>query len=412
MHKLTDLGIRSLKDPCRVGDGNGLFFEITPTGVKRWVYRYKIDGKGGRYTIGRYPELSLKEARGKHIEARDLVRQGLNPSKARRDEKQQNINKAKEERDKRSKSFEYVALEWIEQRRSSWSMVHVASVRQTLQNNVYEAIGATAIDCITPPEVLRVIRQIEGRGSLEIARKVLQRMTAIFRYAIQTGRATYNPAADMHGVLKARPVKHMPAVFGADLARLLQDIAKNSKLHMTTKLALQLTAVTACRSGEIRGARWDEIDLKKMEWSIPAERMKMKREHIVPLSKQAAAIIKRAGVLFGTEGLVFPSVRDPNKPMCDNAMSKALRDMGYKGKATPHGFRSSFSSMAYEKSKFPSEVIEKCLAHEEKNKIKGAYNRAEYLEQRRELMQWYGNELQKLEYGWEVLESPKVMIAS
>ncbi len=239
---------------------------------------------------------------------------------------------------------------------------------------------------------------------------MLQRTNAVFRYAIQTGRATYNPAADMQGVLKAKAVEHLPALFDKDLSQLLKDITANKKIHTTTKLALQFVAVTACRSGEVRKADWSEIDLEIKEWHIPAERMKMRRAHIVPLSKQAVAVLNRAGALWGTDGLVFPSVLDENKPMSDNAMSKALRDMGYQGKATPHGFRSSFSSAAYEKSGFPSEVIEKCLAHEEKNKIKGAYNRAEYLEQRRQLMQWWGNKLQALEYGAEIIAIDKAAI--
>jgi len=203
--------------------------------------------------------------------------------------------------------------------------------------------------------------------------------------------------------LKSKPVKHMPAVFGDDLGSLLRDIAASEKIHLTTKLALQFTAHTACRSNEVRGARWSEINLDEREWHIPAERMKMKRPHIVPLSKQAVGILERAGVLFGVDGLVYPSVRDRNKPMSDNAMSKALRDMGYKGIATPHGFRASFSSAAYEKSGQPGEVIEKALAHEEKNKIKAAYNRAEYLEQRHALMDWWGWQLQIMEQGGEIV---------
>jgi integrase len=182
----------------------------------------------------------------------------------------------------------------------------------------------------------------------------------------------------------------MPAVFGDDVATLLSEIIR-STLHPTTKLALHFTALTVCRSGEVRGAMWNEVDLENRTWTVPQERMKMKREIIVPLSDQCIAVLERAGKLFGKEGLIFPSVRDSEKPMSDNAMSKALRDMGYKGKATPHGFRASFSSAAYEKSGFPSEVIEKCLAHEEKNKVKGAYNRAEYLEQRRQLLQWWAD---------------------
>jgi integrase len=407
MPKLTALEVKHMKEPGRIGDGGGLFYEITPSGVKRWVYRYKINAKAGKYTIGRYPELSLTTAREVHQEARNLVKQGLNPYRVRRDKKQENINKEKERKESKAKSFENVALEWLGQQRDRWSKDHADAVLNTLKNDVFKAIGDKPVDSVSPPEILTILRKIEARGSLEIARKNLQRMNAVFRYAVQTGRATYNPAAEMQGVLKAKPVQHLPAVFERNLAKLLQDIANNPKLHVTTKLALQFTAITACRSGEVRGARWAEIDLERKEWHIPAERMKMRRGHIVPLSKQAMAIVKRAGVIFGAEGLLFPSVRDPHKPMSDNAMSKALRDMGYQGIATPHGFRSSFSSAAYEKSKYPSEVIEKCLAHEEKNKIKGAYNRAEYLEQRREIMQWWGNELQKLEQGWELLQSER-----
>lgn len=399
MPKLTALQVRNTKTPCRLPDGAGLFFEITDTGIKRWLHRFKLGGKNGMYIIGRYPELSLEEARKEHRKAKALIREGKNPAQARRKKKLETIAKENTKKDDRAKSFEFVALEWIKQQRGGWSQPHAEAVIRTLENNVFSEIGTLQIESITPPEVLKILRAIESRGSLEIAKKVLQRMNAIFRYAIQTGRATYNPAADMKGALMARTVQHLPAVFDDNLSQLLQDISNNPKLHTTTRLALQFTALTACRSGEVRGASWSEFDLAVNEWRIPAERMKMRREHIVPLSKQALAIIKRASQLFGTDGLVFPSARNGNKPMSDNAMSKALRDMGYQGKATPHGFRSSFSSAAYERSKFPSEVIEKCLAHEEKNKIKGAYNRAEYLEQRRQLMQWWGNELQQLEQG-------------
>lgn len=397
MPKLKALEVKNRKTPGRIGDGNGLFYEITSTGIKRWIYRYKIGGKGGKYTLGRYPDLSLEKARIKHVEARKLVQQGLNPALARRAVKQGNITREKEQREKKTNTFEYVALEWIEQQKGSWSHDHAQSVLNTLKNDVFGHFGDSPVDLITPPDVLKILRKIEKRGSMEIARKVLQRSNAVFRYAIQTGRATYNPAADMRGVLKAKPVEHMPAVFDKELSQLLKDITANQKIHITTKLALQFTALTACRSGEVRNAHWSEIHSDISEWHIPGERMKMRRPHIVPLSKQAMAILNRAGVLFGIEGLIFPSVRDQKKPMSDNAMSKALRDMGYQGRATPHGFRSSFSSMAHERSGFVSEVIEKALAHEEKNKIKGAYNRAEYLEDRRQLMQWWGNKLQALE---------------
>lgn len=408
MPKLTALEVRSAKGPCRLSDGFGLFYEYTETGVKRWLYRYKINGKNGKFILGRYPELSLAEARKVHQQAKQLVKQGINPSQEKRRKKLENIERDRREKDQRKNSFQNVALDWIEQQQGGWKPSHTAHVQNSLKRNVFPKIGNQPVDQISPPEILKIIRSIESRGSLEIAKKTLQRMTAVFRYAIQTGKATYNPASDMKGVLKAKPVEHMPAVFDKDLSELLKDITSNQKIHISTKLALQFTAITACRSGEVRHAIWSEIHLGANEWHIPAERMKMKRSHIVPLSKQAVAILERAGKLFGTDGLIFPSARNTQKPMSDNTLSKAMRDMGYRGKATPHGFRSSFSSMAHEKSGFPSEVIEKALAHQEKNKIKGAYNRAEYLEQRRQLMQWWGNKLQCLEYGAEVIDFSKL----
>lgn len=401
MSKLKALQVRNAKGPCKLGDGGGLYFEITLSGVKRWLYRYKIEGKESTYIIDRYPALSLEQARKAHAEARKLVKVGQNPARARKNIKLANVQKEVKSKEVRANAFESIALEWIDQQRNGWSVQHAEAVLKSLQNNTFPLIGKMSVEVITPPEILNLLRKVESRGSLEIARKVLQRTTAVFRYAVQTGRATYNPAADMQGVLKAKSVEHMPAVFDKELAQLLKDIAANQNIHNTTKLALQFTAHTACRSGEVRNALWSEIDLEQKEWHIPAERMKMRRPHIVPLSKQALAVLIRAKTIFGSDGYVFPSVRDQNKPMSDNAMSKALRDMGYIGKATPHGFRSSFSSMAHEKSGFASEVIEKALAHEEKNKIKGAYNRAEYLEQRRQLMQWWGKKLQVMEYGAE-----------
>jgi integrase len=404
MSKLKALQIKSRKDPGRLSDGQGLFFEITETGVKRWIYCYKIQGKSGKYTVGRYPDLSLQDARREHQEARKHVQQGFNPAKERKKKKQAVVAESQLAKRRRVNSFKNIACEWVDQQKGGWSNSHAEAVISTLEINVFPHIGEESVETVSPPDILIILRLIEKRGSLEIARKVLQRTTAVFRYAIQTGRATYNPAADMKGVLKSRPVQHMPSVRDKDLSKLLKDITANQKLHITTKLCLHFVALCGCRPGEARLAQWFEVDLEAKEWTIPAERMKMRRTHVVPLSEQAIAVLVRAERIFGTETFLFPSVRDLKKPMSDNAMSKALRDMGYKGKATPHGFRASFSTMAYESGKFNSEVIEKALAHEEKNKIKGAYNRAEYLIQRRELLQWWGNKLQSLEFGAEVTQ--------
>lgn len=403
MAKLKALQVINAKGPCKLSDGKGLYFQIMPSGHKRWIYRFKIAGRESTYIVGHFPDMSLEQARQAHAEAHKLVKRGINPSKERKREKLANIQQQEVERLSRANSFEFVALEWIEQQRDGWSKNHTESVLGTLRNDVFGKIGEKSVDAITPPEILIILRNIEKRGSLEIARKVLQRVNAVFRYAIQTGRATYNPAAEMKGVLKAKTVTHMPAVFYSDFGQLLKDITANQRMHINTKLCLQFMILTAARPGEARGALWPEIMAEDKEWHVPAPRMKMRKPHIVPLSKQALAVLHRAATIWGTEGLIFPGIKDSNKPLSDNTLSKALRDMGYRGIATPHGCRSSFSSMAYEKSGFPGEVIEKALAHEEKNKIKAAYNRAEYLEQRRELLAWWGDLVHHLEYGAEII---------
>ena len=397
MPKLTAIAVRNRKEPGRMADGGGLSFEITSTGHKRWLYRYRFCGKQAIYTVGHYPALSLAEARLEHQRVKELVARGICPVQQRKKEKLENLEKIKADKESEKNSFEFITLEWINNQTDIWSYNHTVAVLNTFKNDVFRAIGHRQIDTITPPEVLEIIRGIESRGSLEMAKKNLQRISAVFRYAIQTGRAIYNPASEMKGALRAKHTEHMPALYGSDLGKLLRDINKKHSIHIVTKLALQFTALTACRSGEVRLAVWDEVDLKNRLWTIPADRMKMKREHLVPLSKQAMAVLNRAGILFGKYGLIYPSINNNDKPMSDNTMSKALRDLGYRGKATPHGFRSSFSSMAYESSGYTGEVIEKSLAHEEKNKVKGAYNRAEYLEQRRGLLQWWADLLQDLE---------------
>ncbi|MCI5149153.1 MAG: hypothetical protein D3916_07180 [Candidatus Electrothrix sp. MAN1_4] len=243
--------------------------------------------------------------------------------------------------------------------------------------------------------VLEVVKKIESRGALEIAHKVLQRMNAVFRFAVQTGRATYNPAADMQGALKTRKVVHRAALSRDEMPEFMRNLAQ-ADIDITTKAALCFTILTAARSGETRGATWDEINLDTALWRIPAKRMKMDNPHNVPLSTQAVAIIEQMGRLHGKEGLVFPG-RDGVKPLSENTMLYALYRMGYHSRATVHGFRAVFSTIANE-SDFDGDVIEKALAHEQRNKVRAAYHRSEYLEQRRELMQWWGNLLQEMEY--------------
>ncbi|BCO08801.1 integrase [Desulfolithobacter dissulfuricans] len=404
MSKLTAIQVRNAKPKdkgYKLGDGHGMYLHVARSGKKTWRYRYKIAGKESTYVLGEYPLMNLKQARKAREKARELVKAGLNPAEERKKKRQKARTQPQVEKKPDRDSFEAIALEWISQQKDRWSREHAMAVRSSLAHDAFPALGHHRIDTITPPMVLQVIRTIENRGSLEIARKVLQRMNAVFRYAVQTGRATYNPAADMKGVLKTRKVTHMPALDARDLPEFLRKLT-TSKLHVTTRLALKFTILTAARSGEVRGATWDEIDLDGAVWRIPAERMKMSVPHIVPLSKQAVAILERAGKLFGYTGYVFPGIRQDSKKLSSNTMLYAMHRLGYQGKATVHGFRAVFSTIANEAG-FNPDAIERQLAHRERNQVRAAYHRSEYLEQRKEMMQWWADHLDYLEAGAEVI---------
>lgn len=400
MSNLSAIQVRNAKrkkKPYKLPDGNGLYLHIAKSGTKTWRYRFKIGGKESTFTIGEYPILSLEQARKKRMEARELVKTGKNPSHERKKKKNETIAEKRVSKLALKNSFENITLEWWEQRRDGWTTEHANAVLYALKADVIPAIGALPVDTITPPMVHDIIRSIEKRGALEMARKALQRTTAVFRYAVQTGRTTYNPATEMKGVLKNRKVVHHTALSREDLPQFLKTLTA-SNIHVTTKLALQFTILTAARSGETRGATWNEIDLEERMWTIPAERMKMNTQHIVPLSKQAIAILKRIGILFRQKGLIFPGIRQESTQLSQNTLLYSLYRLGYRGKATVHGFRATFSTIANEND-WDADVIEKALAHEEKNRVRAAYHRSDYIPQRRELMQWWADLLQQMEFG-------------
>ena len=403
MSKLSAVAVRNAKPkekPYKLSDGKGLYLHIATSGKRTWRYRFKLAGKESTVVLGEYPAMSLEESRIERIEAREMVKAGKNPAQVRKEEKRAEIIKTEAEKLINKNIFEFIALEWISQQGNRWSKAHTTAVLDTLRNNVFPIIGEQPVDTITPPMILQVIRPIEKRGSLEIASKVLQRMTAIFRYAVQTGKATYNPAGDMRGVLKTKKVTHMAALSIEEMPKFLSDLSEGD-IHITTKLALQFTILTAARSGEVRGATWEEIDLENKLWKIPANRMKMDTPHTVPLSRQAIVIIERAGKLWGKDGFVFPGIRQGSKQLSENTMLYALYRLGYHSRATVHGFRATFSTIANE-SAFDGDVIEKALAHEERNRVRAAYHRSEYLEQRRELMQWWADYLDEIKAGSKI----------
>ncbi len=404
MPKLTAVRVRNARPkdkPYKLPDGNGLYFHIATSGKRTWRYRFKLAGKESTFTLGTYPDMSLEKARKAKAEARAQVKAGKNPAKERRARKQAIIDQEKAAKTITDNSFEAIALEWIEQQQERWSHGHAAATRSTLERDAFPLLGSHRIDTITPPMVLQVLKNIEERGALEIARKVLQRMNAVFRYAVQTGRATYNPAADMKGVLKTRKVVHQAALDEKALPEFLRALT-TANLHATTRLALKFTILTATRSGEVRGATWNEIDMDKAEWRIPAERMKMSVPHVVPLSKQARAILDRIGKLYDRTGFVFPGIRQGSKQLSENTLLYAMYRLGYHGIATVHGFRALFSTIANETG-FNPDAIERQLAHREKNRVRAAYHRSEYLEQRKKIMQWWANYLDQMEAGADIV---------
>jgi len=404
MAKLTAIQVRNTKPknkPYKLSDGYGLYFHVAKSGKRTWRYRYKIAGTESTFTLGEYPKMTLEQARKARVKAREFVTEGINPAHEQQERKQAVIKKQKAEAEVSENSFEAVALDWMCQQKERWSRDHANAVRATLERDAFPILGKHPVDSIKPPIVLRVIRSIEDRGALEIAHKVLQRMNAVFRYAVQTGKADYNPAADMQGVLKSRKVVHRAALSRDEMPEFLKALS-GADIHTNTKLALQFTILTAVRSGETRGATWDEIDLDEAIWRIPGLRMKMDSPHSIPLSKQAIAIVERVGNLYGRDGYVFPGIRDYSKPLSENTMLYALYRMGYHSRATVHGFRAVFSTIANE-SGFDGDVIEKALAHEQRNKVRAAYHRSEYIEQRRKLMQWWADLLHQMQHGAEII---------
>jgi integrase len=395
---LTDLEVKNARPqerPFKLNDGKGLFLHISPPGKKTWRYRYKITGKESVVVIGEYPDMTLLSARVEGEAMRRKVKAGVNPSKERQAVKQAAVQEKEKEVQAAINSFQNITYEWHEREKGSWSVGHSMAVMETLRADVFPAIGAIAVDRITPPMIMDILRAIEAREALVVAQKVLQRMTAVFRYAVQTGRAHYNPATEMKGVIKKRAVQHHPMITAEELPAFLHHLM-GADLHVTTKLALEFAILTAARTGEVRGATWSEIDLEKGIWSIPGERMKMKMAHAVPLSRQAAAILSRMKILFGDTGIIFPGVRAiEKKPLSENTLLYAMYRMGYHGRATVHGFRAAFSIIANEAG-FNPDAIERQLAHREKNQVRAAYHRSEYMAERVEMMQWWADHLEAL----------------
>ncbi|GAA0431296.1 tyrosine-type recombinase/integrase [Aeromonas salmonicida] len=380
---LTDITARQAKwsgkpNGDKLADEKGLFLLVNKSG-KYWKLKYRHGGKEKKLALGVYPEVSLREARAKRDEARRVIAEGIDPGLVRKQSKVAS-------RLVSENSLEVLAREWHQSQFALWSPGHATRVIESLEVDVFPDLGLVPITELTAPMILEALRKVEKRGATETAGRILQRVSAIMRYAIQTGRASYNPAQDLRGALKATKQEHRPALPRSELPEFFRRL-EAEPLNPATRLALHLLMLTMTRRGEVRFARWDEFDMERAEWRIPAARMKMRTEHLVPLSRQALAVLDELHQLTGHCELLFPSERKLTNPMSENTLSYAMGRMGYKGIATPHGFRALASTTLNEEG-FDPDVIERQLAHAERNKVRAAYHRAEYLDDRRKLLQW------------------------
>ena len=395
---LTDRAIRNAKPKAKIyklADSGGLYIEVAPSGGKWWRFKYRFGGKQKRFSVGVYPDVPLATARKRRDAARELVADGIDPGAKRKADKREAAGRA-------ANSFEAVAREWYDKQAHTWVATHATDVLRRLEGNLFPEIGERPIVELEAPDLLAAVQKIEQRGARDLAHRVLQVAGQVLRYGIATGRCKRDLSADLKGALAPHKAKHQAAVTAEDLPELLRAIDGYGELgDKLTGYALRLLALTFVRTGELIGAQWQEIGLEQAVWIIPAARMKMKTEHVVPLSRQAVTILRELQAIGGGSRYVFPG-RNPDKPISNNTMLFALYRLGYKGKMTGHGFRAVASTILNEKG-LRADVIERQLAHCERNDIRGAYNRAEYLSERRKMMQQWADMLDALAKGGQVI---------
>jgi integrase len=389
---LTDTAVRKTKSsdkPFKLADGLGLYLLVTPSGGKLWRMKYRHGGKEKLIAFGVYPDVPLARAREKRDEARRLLADGIDPANNRKAQKAANVERS-------ANSFEVVAREWFHERKAGWSPSHSSRLLKRLQNDVFPWIGGRPIAEIGAPEVLAVMRRIEGRGTLDTAHRVHQDCGQVFRYAIATGRAERDPTPDLRGALPTASGGHFASITEpASVGELLRAI-DGFKGTFIVQCALKLAPMLFVRPGELRQARWQEFDLDKAEWKYLVT--KTKTEHLVPLATQAVTTLRELHTLTGHTEFVFPGARSNGRAMSDAAVNAALRRMGYdtRTEITGHGFRAMARTILHEVLNFAPEIIEHQLAHKVPDALGVAYNRTKFLPGRKAMMQQWADYLDKI----------------
>ena len=394
--KLTDKECQNVKPKTQIfklSDGQGLYLQIEPNGSKFWRYAYRYMKKQKTLALGIYPEVSLKEARDKHQAARKMLKDGKDPSAEKRLQKEKAEASA-------ATTFELVAREWHEHRKNEWSEKHALNVMKRLELDIFPHIGDRPIGEIEPLELLnKVVRKIEQRGAIDIARRAYGISGDVFRYGVAICKCPRDVTVDIKGALKTATTKHFAAIDFKGIPEFLQTLEKNeARQYPRTRRAMRMLMLTFVRTHELIGARWTEFDFDDNRWIIPAERMKMGRDHIVPLSRQVAALLEEQRQETGhiNTPWVFPQLKDPRKHMSNGTILVALKRIGYAGKMTGHGFRALAMSTIKERLGYEHEIVDRQLSHVPRRSVDRAYNRAQYLDQRTEMMQAWADYLDRV----------------
>lgn len=408
---LTDLQIRQAKQKAnqfKLNDGNGLYLLVHPNGSKYWRMKFRFDDKEKTLSFGVWPEVSLKEAREKLNKARKMINAGLNPIEIKREKKRIRLQSKKAKSNietEKKNTFEKVAYEWMSKQGPRWTEDHQTRVRRSLEIHVFPEIGqlpVTEIDTIT---LLNALRKIEMQGKHEAASRARQRCEGVFRYGIQTAICERNPAIDLRGALTPPTVKHLAALKPEEMPEFL-NMLEIYEGHPVTRLAMWFMIYTFVRTKELRFAEWKDfkIDVEEPLWTIPAENMKARREHLVPLSYQTIELLEQMQDYSGPDGFVFQQEKNAQKPMSMNTLIFALYRMGYHSRATMHGFRATASTILNESGLWHPDAIERQLAHQEGNKVRAAYDRSLHMEQRRKMMQWWADHVDSLMIPADVID--------
>ena len=404
---LTDVAIKNAKShekPYKMGDAGGLFLLVQPSGGKLWRLKYRVDGREKKLAIGPYPEISLAEARRRRDDARTLIITGKDPSLEKQRDKVWSRVQAES-------TFAAITKEYCAKRKrdgdKAWAAT-TATRSEYLLSLLDSSIGRVAITEIKPTDVITAVRKIEDKGKLESARRTLQLASAVFRYAVATGRLASDPTRDLRGALTAPTVKHYAAITDPKrVGEMLRAIDGYIGLGLT-KLALQLAPHVFVRPSELRCAEWGEIDLEEALWTIPAAKMKMRKVHHVPLSRQAVAVLRDVKAVTGPSGFVFPGMRSRARPMSENTLNAALRRLGYTSEEmTSHGFRALASTLLNESGRWHPDAIERALAHSDKDKVRAAYHRGQHWKERVEMAQWWSEYLDQLRKGANIVQFPE-----